>query len=61
MADSVKLTFNDTAAISEYAVDPMKWISSEGLMIGMGNNKLMPQGTATRAQAAQLLMRYLEK
>jgi hypothetical protein len=29
-----------------------------GIVSGMGHNNLAPQGTATRAQVAQLMMTY---
>ena len=42
-----------------YAVDAMRWAVAEGLIQGMGG-KLNPQSTATRAQVATILMRFLE-
>ena len=47
--------------MSDYAVQPMIWASSQGLIngTGTGNDVLLdPQGTATRAQVAAILMRY---
>ena len=45
---------------------PTPWTPSagavhEGLISGMENNTLAPQGTATRAQVAQILMNFHQK
>lgn len=53
-------TFPDAGEVSEYAVAPMEWTVGTGLIAGMEDNTLRPQGTATRAQAATLLMRFCE-
>ena len=53
-------TFPDAGEVSEYAVEPMAWTVGTGLIAGMEDNTLRPQGTATRAQAATLLMRFCE-
>lgn len=51
-------TFADGASVSLYAVDAMSWAIIYGLIGGVGNNELAPQGSATRAQVAAILMRY---
>ena len=38
----------------------MNWAVGQGIMNGKGNNTLDPQGTATRAEVAKMLMVYLE-
>ena len=50
--------FSDYSKISNYAKTPMAWAVNFGLLSGVGNNKLDPKGTATRAQLAQILMNY---
>lgn len=50
--------YTDTASISAYAVDAMRWAVGNGLITGTDNNKLTPQGTATRGQLALILKRY---
>ena len=50
---------SDAAKVNTYAVDAMRWAVAEGLIQGMGG-KLNPQSTATRAQVATILMRFLE-
>lgn len=55
-----KLEFPDAAEISLYALDAMRWAVEAGLINGM-DGKLAPTGTATRAQIAAILMRYMSK
>lgn len=52
--------FTDASKVSGYAVDPMKWAVGAGI-IGGSNNKLDPQGNATRAQVVVMLHRFLNK
>lgn len=49
--------FPDAASVSSYAVDAMSWAVSAGLISGM-DGQLVPGGSATRAQAATILMRF---
>lgn len=49
--------FSDSSKISDYAKQGMNWILGVGIMHG-SNGKLLPQGTATRAEAAALLSNY---
>lgn len=51
--------FPDTAQISSWASDAISWAVAEGLING-ADGKLMPQGNATRAQVATILMRFIE-
>lgn len=52
--------FSDAAQVSSYAVEPMAWAVGNGLISGTGNNTLAPEGNATRAQVATILMRFCE-
>lgn len=49
--------FADSASVSPYAVEAMRWAVGAGIVNGM-DGKLNPQGEATRAQMATMLMRY---
>ena len=49
--------FTDSASVSPYAVEAMRWAVGAGIVNGM-DGKLKPQGEATRAQMATMLMRY---
>lgn len=51
-------TFADTASVSDYAVDAMRWATSEGIINGMPDGTLDPAGGATRAQLAAMLARF---
>lgn len=53
--------FTDRSVISTYAQEPMTWAVGMGLVSGMGDGTVAPAGSATRAQVATILMRYLEK
>ena len=53
------LSYTDVAELSEYAVPAMQWAVGTGIITGTGNGfTLTPQGQATRAQAAAMLMRF---
>ena len=54
------LSYSDFASISEYAISAMQWVCGEGIITGVTESTLEPQGTATRAQSAAILMRFLE-
>jgi len=53
--------FADAAAVSDYAVEAMEWAYGNGIVSGKLNNMLDPQGEATRAECAAIIMRFLEK
>lgn len=53
-------SFQDQAAISAYAVSALNWAVGEGLMHGTGD-KLEPTGSATRAQVAAMLRRFIQR
>ncbi len=56
-----KLTaFPDADKVNEYAVEAMNWAVAEGLIAG-SEGMLLPQDSATRAQIATVLMRWLER
>lgn len=59
-ADGAITHFSDGDKVSSYAADAMQWAVSHGLIGGMGDNTLNPQGNATRAQVAAILMRFIE-
>ena len=53
-------SFGDSASVNGYAVEAMRWAVGEGLISGTGAGLLAPQGNATRAQVATILMRFVE-
>lgn len=52
--------FADADTVSAYAADAMRWAAANGIVNG-SHSRLNPQGNATRAQAAAMLMRFCEK
>ena len=52
--------FADASQISSYAVAAMQWANGNGLINGVTGTTLAPQGSATRAQVATILMRFCE-
>ena len=59
--DTNILSYVDAASISEYAVAAFQWSCGSGLTEGDENGALTPLATATRAQAAAMIMRFLSK
>ena len=49
--------FSDSASVSAWASDAVNWALASGVLTGMGDGTLAPQGHATRAQAAAMFMR----
>lgn len=52
--------YSDADSISSWASDAMVWAVQEGLIAGMDEDTLNPQGTATRTQVAAILQRFIE-
>ena len=58
-ADLTKYT--DADQVGAWAEEVMQWANAEGLINGMTEDTLVPQGNATRAQVAAMFQRYLNK
>lgn len=52
-------SYTDAAQIGAYALEAMEWATGSSLISG-SNGALAPQSSATRAEAATILMRFLE-
>ena len=52
--------FADASSVSSWASDAMVWAVQQGLIAGMDEDTLNPQGTATRTQVAAILQRFIE-
>lgn len=52
--------FTDAYQISSYALTPMKWAVSHGLIQGTSPNTLSPQGICSRAQTVVICKRFLD-
>ncbi len=56
---SVSLSaYTDADSVSDWAETAMRWAIDEGIITGMTDTTLVPQGTATRAQCAAIFMRF---
>lgn len=51
-------TFADAGSIGGYALPAVNWARSAGIIGGVGDNRFAPRNSATRAQAATVLMNY---
>ena len=58
--DTNILSYTDAFDISNYAYPAMQWACGAGIINGMGDGTLMPQGKTTRAEAATMLMNFCE-
>lgn len=52
--------FTDADSVSSWAEPAMRWAVENGIITGVTESTLVPQGTATRAQCAAMLMRFAE-
>lgn len=52
--------YADGGAVSAWALEAMEWACGKELITGKNGDRLAPQDTATRAEVATLLMRYLQ-
>lgn len=53
--------YADESSIASYAVTAVDWARDTGVISGRDGNRFDPSGRATRAQAAVILHRYLER
>ena len=58
--DTNILSYTDAFDVSEYAIPAMQWACGAGVIEGVTDSTLVPQGDATRAQAAAMLQRFCE-
>ena len=60
-AESVDLSdFKDGAKVSAFAKEAMEWAVGTGVISGKDNGTVLdPQGTATRAECATIIIRML--
>ncbi|MBQ1188246.1 MAG: S-layer homology domain-containing protein [Peptococcaceae bacterium] len=59
-ADTIRLVhYKDAGSVSGYAEGAVKWAVANGILKGRNLNELAPQGTATRAEVAVMLERFV--
>ncbi len=54
------VTFSDNAQISSWAKNAVRAMQQAGILAGKNGNKFDPKGTATRAEVATILRRFVE-
>lgn len=59
-AVSGELSFDDATVISIWAYDAVRWCVDNGILNGVGGNRMTPQDLARRGQVAAMLMRFLQ-
>ena len=59
-AVSGELGFDDADSISAWAHDAVRWCVDNGILNGVGGNRMAPQDLARRGQVAAMLMRFLQ-
>ena len=55
-----ELHFSDAEEVSPYAREAICWAAEKGILSGYEDGSAAPQGKTTRAQAAAMLVRYVE-
>lgn len=56
------MSYTDALNVTEYAIPAIQWAVGTGIINGTGDGSILnPQGEATRAQTAVMLMRFCEK
>ena len=58
--DTNVLSYNDAFDVSDWAMPAIQWACGAGLMQGDNQGNLLPGDSATRAQVATLIMRFIE-
>lgn len=57
--DTNILSYEDALTVSDWAVSAMQWACGSGVINGTSESTLSPKDTATRAQIAAMIMRFL--
>lgn len=61
MQEAAEIKFSDNDSISEWAVQSVSLACAQGFVQGMDDGTFSPKSTATRAQAAAIISRILDK
>lgn len=59
LAEGKEKSFADSGSVSSWATEAMNWAVRTGVIGGKSGNILDPQGTASRAEVAVMLMRFI--
>ncbi len=58
--DTNILSYADFDDITEYAVPAIQYVAGSGIMGGVSQSEIAPQGISTRAQVATVIVRMIE-
>ena len=53
--------YSDAGKVSDWAGTAMSWANAEGIITGRTETTLVPDGAASRAEVATMLMRFVER
>lgn len=59
--EEYKLPYSDADEISEYALEAASWLNENNILTGYSDNTLRPKDYITRAEAAAVMEKYLER
>lgn len=51
--------FTDGSSVSSFALDPMSWCVSQGILAGTTEGALLPQGQCTRSEMIAMMVRFV--
>ena len=51
--------YHDSEEISNWAIEAMSWANACGFINGMSESRINPKGTASRAQVAVVIHRFM--
>lgn len=60
-SENVLSGFADAGAVSDYARAALAWAVKNGIVYGRDDHRIDPRGTATRAECAALLWRFVSQ
>lgn len=59
-ASATELTYSDLDDFHAWAIDAVKYCQQNGIIVGRTDGSFGPKDTATRAEAATILNRFIE-
>ena len=52
--------FSDYGKVADWSLNGVRWAIGTGIITGKADGRIDPQGKATRAEAALMIMRFLK-
>lgn len=60
MADYSLAAYTDASGVGDWAQMAVRWAPEKDIITGVTVTTIIPQGTATMAQATAMMMQYIE-